>query len=111
MHRDYKPYIPQSVGDIMDYLGFMMLKSPTFVDESGYFPDRNIETTFFALNEGLRRLRRRLGDHRFEALLSLSDRMRAHFEADPDDKTDDSIKGRMLIHEMEDLLTGADNDS
>jgi hypothetical protein len=30
--------------------------------------------------------------------------MRVHFEADPEDKTDDSLAGRQLIHEMEDLL-------
>jgi len=30
--------------------------------------------------------------------------MRAHFEADPEDKTDDALKGREIIREMEDLL-------
>jgi hypothetical protein len=34
----------------------------------------------------------------------MSDRMRAHFEADPEDKTDDSLKGRDIIVEMENLL-------
>ena len=28
----------------------------------------------------------------------------AHFEADPENKTDDSLKGRAMIHEMEELL-------
>jgi hypothetical protein len=32
--------------------------------------------------------------------------MRAHFEADPEDTTDDSLAGRALIYEMEDLLRG-----
>lgn len=97
MSREFKPYVPETVGDLMDHLGFMMLSSPTFVDKSGYFPGQNVETTFFALNEGLKRLRRRLGEHRYEAMVSLSERMRANFEADPEDKTDDAIKGRMLI--------------
>ena len=34
----------------------------------------------------------------------MSDWMRAHFEADPEDKTDDALKGREIIREMEDLL-------
>jgi len=34
----------------------------------------------------------------------MSDRMRAHFDADPEDKTDDSRKARAIIFEMEDLL-------
>jgi hypothetical protein len=34
----------------------------------------------------------------------MSDRMRAHFEADPENKTDDTLKGRDIIVEMENLL-------
>jgi hypothetical protein len=30
--------------------------------------------------------------------------MKAHFEADPEDKTDDSLAGRQLIYDMEDVL-------
>lgn len=101
----YKPYIPQDIGDLMDLLASMMLYSPTFEDLSGYFPGRNIDTTFFELNEGLKVIRKKVGEERYAALVALSDRMRAHFEADPENKTDDTIKGRELIHEMEDLLT------
>lgn len=104
-HRPYKPYIPQSIGEIIDHLGSMMIFSPTFEDHSGYLPGRNIDTTFFELNEGLKVLRKKLGEERYAGLVSLSDRMRAHFEADPENKTDDTLKGRALIHEMEDLLT------
>lgn len=100
-----KPYIPQSIGDIMDQLGFMMLASPDFVDDSGYFPSQNIDTVFFSLNEGLKVIRKKLGEERYAALMSLSDQMRVHFEADPENKTDDTLKGRALIHEMEDILT------
>jgi hypothetical protein len=35
----------------------------------------------------------------------LSDRMRAHFEADPEDKTGDALAGRRIIREMEGILT------
>lgn len=104
-YQPNKPYIPQSIREIMDHLGFMMLKSPTFIDDSGYFPGRSIDTVFFSLNEGLKFVRKKLGEERYTALSALSDRMRAHFEADPEDKTEDGLAGRALIHEMEDLLT------
>ena len=99
-----KPYIPQTVSELMDMLGMMMLSSPTFTDGTGYFPERNIDTVFRELNESLRLLRGKLGEERYLKLIEMSDRMRAHFEADPEDKTDDSLKGRQIIHEMEDLL-------
>lgn len=106
MPKPYLPYIPQGKSEIMDKLAFMMLSSPTFIDETGYFPGRNVDTTFFALNEGLQLIRKRLGEEKYAALIDLSARMRAHFEADPEDETGEAIKGREIIHEMEDLLMG-----
>jgi len=104
MLKPYKPYIPQTIGEIMDLLGSMILSAPTFKDKTGYFPDRNINTTFFALNEGLKTIRKKAGEDNYQALVALSDKMRAHFEADPESKTEDVIKGRDCITEMEDLL-------
>lgn len=100
----YKPYIPQTIGEIMDLLGFMMLASPTFKDTTGYFPGRSIHTVFATLNESLTVIRKKAGEERYAALVELSDRMRAHFEADPEDKTEDGIKGRDCILDMEVLL-------
>jgi hypothetical protein len=80
----------------------MMLKSPTFKDD--FFVGRNVETVFSTLNEGLKRVQRKLGEDRYQTLRAMSDRMRAHFEADPEDKTDDALAGRRIIHEMEDIL-------
>jgi hypothetical protein len=104
MPQPYESYIPQNISEIMDLLGWMMLKSPKFEDDSGYFPGQNIDTEFLALNEGLKAIRKKVGEERYLALVALSGRMRAHFEADPEDKTEDGIKGRELIMEMEDLL-------
>lgn len=104
MRKPYTPYIPQSIGEIIDLLGSMILSAPTFKDKTGYFPDRNIDTTFFALNEGLKTIRKKVGEENYQTLVALSDKMRAHFETDPKDKTDDSIKGRECIIEMEDIL-------
>jgi hypothetical protein len=103
VRRPYKPYIPQTIGEVMDHIGMMMLKSPLFKDD--FFVEQNIDTVFFSLNEGLKVVRKNLGEERYAALVSLSDRMRAHFEADPEDKTEGALKGRELIHEMEDILT------
>lgn len=104
MPRPYKPYIPQTIGEIWDQLGSMMLSSSTFVDTTGYFPNKNIDTEFFRLKEGFKTVRRQLGEERYEKLVAMADRMKAHFEADPEDKTDDSMAGRQLIYDMEDVL-------
>lgn len=104
MFPPYKTRVPNGIGEIMDRLGMMMLKSPTFVDKTGYFPGRNVETIFHSLNEGLRLIWAELGEERYLKLIEMSDRMRAHFEADPEDKTDDTLKGRAIIREMEILL-------
>ena len=39
--------------------------------------------------------------------MAMSDRMRALFEADPEDKTGDALNGCMIIHEMEEILRQA----
>lgn len=100
----FKPYVPQNISEFLDHLAFMMLASPTFKDKTGYFPQQNIDTSFFSLNEGLLAIRKRLGEERYAMLRALSDKMRALFEADPDDTTGDTHAGRMLIHEMKDIL-------
>lgn len=99
-----KPYIPQGISEIWDFLGSMMLSSPTFKDKTGYFPEQNIDTEFFALNEGLKTIRKKVGEDNYQALVALSDKMRAHFEADPEDKTEDGLKGRDCITAMEHIL-------
>jgi len=100
----YKPYIPQDISELLDHLAHMMLSSPSFRDRTGYFPQRSIDTAFFSLNEGLLTVRKKLGEEHYTQLRSLSDKMRTLFEADPDDKNGETREGRMLIHEMEDIL-------
>ena len=103
----YIPHIPQTVSQMMDLLGSMMLGAPTFKDGTGYFPQMNIDTEFFALNEGLLALSKKLGDERYATLKALSDKMRPLFEADPENKTGDTRAGLKMIHEMEEILTDA----
>ncbi len=104
MFGPYTLLIPQNISELRDKLGGMMLLSPTFQDITGYFPGRNIENTFYELNEALRLLRGRLGEELYLKLREMSDQMRAHFEADPDKKNGGTLKGREIIMEMEDLL-------
>jgi hypothetical protein len=101
----YKPYVPQDVSELLDYLCYIMLASPTFKDTTGYFPQEIIDTAFFGLNEGLTVVCRELGEVRYAALKAMSEKMRRLFESDPDDETGDTRTGQMLIHEMEDILT------
>lgn len=103
--RNNKSYVPRTIGALKDKLASMMFSAPTFRDRSGYFPQMNIDTEFYSLNEGLKCVRDEIGEKRYQECVALSDRMRAHFEADPEDKTHDSIAGRELIHEIENLLT------
>lgn len=102
--RQYEPYIPQHIGELSDLIGSFMLASPKFEDTSGYFPDKNIDTAFYALTEGLKNLRKKLGEDRYYKLIDMTARMRAHFEADPEDETGETMRGRELIYEMQDVL-------
>lgn len=104
MPLPYKPYIPQTTSELWDLIGGMMLNAPTFKDDSGYFPGRSIETEFTALDGGIEAVRKKLGEDRYAALMDLSNRMRALFEADPEDKTGEAQAGRELIIEMEAIL-------
>lgn len=100
----YRPYIPQTTGELMDQLASMMLSAPTFKDKTGYFPGRNIETEFLALNEGLQTLRKKLGEERYVAMRAMSDQMRVLFESDPDNTNGGAKAGRKIIRDMEDML-------
>jgi hypothetical protein len=102
--RPYKPYICQTISELWDKLGSMMLNSPTFIDETGFYPDKGIDTEFYALNESLKLLRPQFGEEKYAQMIALSDKMRAHFEADPEDKTDESLMGRDCLLAMEDII-------
>ncbi len=102
--RPYKPYVPQTPGELWDLLGSMMLDCPTFIDDSGYFPGMSIDTEFFKLTESFALLRKKFGEDRYAKLMDLAARTKAHFAADPEDKTEDSMAGRRLLLEMEDIV-------
>ena len=97
-------YVPQGIGEIMDHLAMMMLTSPRFEDRTGLLPGRSIDTVFAELNGGIEIIRKKVGEENYAKLVELSARMRAHFEADPEDKTEDTIKGQDCILDMREIL-------
>jgi hypothetical protein len=100
MGQPYKPYVAQTIGELNDKLGWMMIYSPTFKDNTGFLPDRNINTTFQGLRESLDNLRSKLGEERYVKMCEMSEKMRALFESDPESKTGGTKAGCMIIHEM-----------
>jgi hypothetical protein len=95
-------YVPQSVSELNDFLGFMIVRSPLFEDVA--FPGQSIATVFAELSESLQLLRPKIGEERFQRLSELAQRVRTHFEADPDDNNGETSAGRKLIYEMKAVL-------
>jgi hypothetical protein len=102
--RPAKMYVPQNVQDLPEFVVSMLSSAPKFIDKTGWLPFRNLDYVFRQLNEGLNCNRPTLGEERYHELMRMSDRMRALFEADPEDKTGETLKGCKIIHEMEDIL-------
>ena len=97
-------HVAQNIGELLDLTSSMLLSAPKFLDKTGYLPFLNLDYVFRELHEGLRHNRPRLGEESYQALMAMSDRMRPLFEADPDDKTGETLKGCMIIHEMEAMI-------
>lgn len=100
-------YIPGSFSEVYDLLGSMLLWAPTFVDERGYFPERNIDTRFHQLIEGLERVRGKLGEERYTKLGDLTARAKALFIEDPKDENGKADQGRDLLFEIEAIIQDA----
>lgn len=100
--RPYKPYIPQTPGEVWDLIGSMVLNAPKFTDED--FPGKDIDTEFFELVEGLKVIRKRLGEDRYATLVEMAERTKALFVAATNDDADEVWAGRNLLLEMEEVL-------
>jgi hypothetical protein len=97
--------VPQDIRELLDLLSSMLVSAPKFLDKTGWLPFLNLDYVFQQLNQGLDHNRRTLGEERYHELVRMSDRMRALFEADPEDKTGETAVGCKIILEMEDILT------
>jgi len=105
--RSYEPYIPQTIGELDDLLGSMMLGAPKFVGTGFFAGRRNIDTEFISLTQGLAVIRPKLGEERYQRMIEMAEWMRVLFEADPDTKTGDTLAGCALISAIEDELRAA----
>ncbi|MDP5281148.1 hypothetical protein Q9Q95_19645 [Sphingomonas sp. DG1-23] len=105
--ESYKPYVPQDLDELTDLIGSMVLGSPNFVDTSGYFPDRTIESEYFALSEALKVVRADLGEERYTKLVAMMDRTKAFFTSPVDEDSDEVWVGRNLLLEMLELVDEA----
>jgi hypothetical protein len=103
MFDSYEPYIPETVGELLDQLTSMTGSAPKFAHPLGIFP-QTIDTEFLALNEGLKAVRKKIGEERYALCVEMANRMRALFEADPEDVNGQAQAGRELIFAMEDVL-------
>ena len=102
-----KIHVPTNIQELLELLSVMLVSAPKFLDKTGYFPYLNLEHIFRELKAGLNHNRPALGEERYHELMRMSDRMRAYFEADPEDKTGETTKGCKIILEMEDILKEA----
>jgi len=105
--RQVKMYVPREVGEVLDQLGYMMLSAPNFLDKTGYFPYRNLDYVCRQLTVGLTNIRSTIGEDRYNDLTRMAAEMRALFEADPENTTGETLQGRKLILQMEDILREA----
>lgn len=102
--ESYKPYIPQDPEELVDLIGSMVLASPRFVDTSGFFPEKSLETVYFALVEGLKATRAELGEERYATLIEMAEQTKGWFAAAVDEDADDVSAGRSLLLDMIDIL-------
>ena len=100
-----KPYIPASLGEIYDMLGSMMLHAPTFIDPTGVFTERNVDTEFATLVAAFGLVRKRLGEERYATLIDLADRAKAMFADDQEDTNGKANQGRAMLLEIESSIT------
>lgn len=102
-----KMHAPRDIQEILVLLSWILLKAPRFIEKIGYFQSMSIEYVFSRLKEGLANVRKTLGEEHYQELARMSDKIRALFEADPEDKTGETLEGCKIIHQMEDILRQA----
>ena len=106
-YRNPKPYIPASLSEINDMLGSMILGAPTFIDKTGVFAERNVNSEFDKFTQALDIVRKKLGEDRYAKLVDLAARAKALFVADQDNTNGKTAQGRELLFEIEDVLRDA----
>ena len=106
-YRSHARYVPKSLSEIYDYLAGTLGGAPKFVDDTGFFPDRSIDTEFDVLIAAFDNVRGKLGEERHAKLIDLAARTKALFLADPNDDNGKTLEGCKLIWEIEDIIQDA----
>ena len=96
-------HIAESFGDLLEIMSYMLIFSPKFNNDI-FCRGRDIETSFYVLNESLSIMRTKLGEGLYHRLIEMSDQMRACFEADPERVTGETRRGKNLVLEAEELI-------
>lgn len=107
VERSLVSHIPTSLSEIADQITVMIFEAPTFVDPTGVFATRNIDSEFAVLEEGFRLTRSKLGESRYIVLVDLATRAKALFVADHDDSNGKADEGRALLLQIEDVIKDA----
>jgi hypothetical protein len=103
-YKNRNPYIPASFSEIYDLLASLVAEAPTFVDESGLFPAQNIGSRFHQLTAGFDKVRKKLGEERYAALMDLAARAKTLFAEDPAEENGKTGQGIALLYEIEDII-------
>jgi hypothetical protein len=104
MPRKYERHVAKSLGDLADQASWLRMSAPRFDFMRLWFPEGNIDTAFVSFDKGLQNNRALLGEALFHRLAQMSNDMRACFEADPEDDTGETARGKLLAREAEALL-------
>lgn len=99
--------MPGSLSEIYHALARLVGGAPTFVDDSGHFPERSIDTDFTMLTAGVGKVRSKVGEERYAALMVLAARAKALFADDPEDSSGKTGEGIKLLYEIEDIIQAA----
>jgi hypothetical protein len=94
-------YVPKSVSELNDLLGFMIVRSPLFEDIA--FPGQPHDGVL-SIDRGATDSSAKDRRERFQGLSKLAQRVRTRFEADPTDDNGETRAGRKLIYEMKAVL-------
>jgi hypothetical protein len=99
-----EPYIPKALGELADFVGVMVYHAPDFIDDTGRFPEQNLDHEFKVLLSGFCINPPKLGKVRYKKLVDMAVRAKTLFLADPEDKTGQTAQGRELLSRAEELI-------
>lgn len=105
--NSYRPYVPETLSELMDQVVPMMGDAPKFQDDTGYFPRKSIDSEFYALVEGFGKVRDKIGEDKYAAAIDIAARMKAIFLEAADENDPKTMQGIYLIHELIDIIDEA----